>query len=49
MSNTKKENLEQILGVTFPHEIKISNTTNSTKKVKKDSIFFWSSRNQYPW
>ena len=40
MINNKKENLEKILGVTFPHGIKISNTTNSTKKVKKDSIYF---------
>ena len=32
--------LEQILGITFPSEIVISHATNSTNKVKKDSIFF---------
>ena len=32
--------LEEILGIDFPKGIKISNATNSTEKVKKDSIFF---------
>jgi len=32
--------LEKILEVTFPLEIKITSATNSTNKVKKDSIFF---------
>ena len=32
--------LEKILEVTFPPETKIANATNSTDKVKKDSIFF---------
>jgi UDP-N-acetylmuramyl tripeptide synthase len=32
--------LEEILGITFPKGIKISHATNDSKKVKKDSIFF---------
>ena len=32
--------LEEILGINFPEGIKISNATNSTDKVKEDSIFF---------
>ena len=32
--------LEEILGIDFPKGIKISNATNSTEKVKEDSIFF---------
>ena len=32
--------IEEILGITFPKGIKISHATNSSKKVKKDSIFF---------
>lgn len=32
--------LELILGICFPPEIVISSATNSTIKVKKDSIFF---------
>ena len=33
--------LEEILGINFPEGTKISNATNSTDKVKEDSIFFW--------
>ena len=32
--------LEEILGITFPHGVKISHATNSSKEVKKGSIFF---------
>ena len=32
--------LEKILGVTFPNNTVITNATNTTKKVKKNSIFF---------
>jgi len=32
--------IEEILGITFPKGIKISHATNDSKKVKKDSIFF---------
>ena len=32
--------LEKILEVTFPPETRITNATNSTDKIKKDSIFF---------
>ena len=38
--NDLKHHLEEILGINFPEEIKISNVTNSTDKVKEDSIFF---------
>ena len=31
--------LEEILGINFPEGTKISNATNSTDKVKEDSIF----------
>ena len=32
--------LEKILGITFPDKTVITNATNTTKKVKKNSIFF---------
>ena len=32
--------LEEILGIKLPKKIKISYATNSTKKIKKDTIFF---------
>ena len=32
--------LEKILGISFPDGIRISSATNSTEKVKEDSIFF---------
>ena len=32
--------LEKILGINFPDGIRISSATNSTDKVKQDSIFF---------
>ena len=31
---------ERILGISFPKGIKISHATNTSKKAKKDSIFF---------
>ena len=32
--------LEKILGITFPDKTVITNATNTTRKVKKNSIFF---------
>ena len=32
--------LEEILGITFPHGVKISHATNSSKEAKNGSIFF---------
>ena len=32
--------LEEILGIKLPKKTKISYATNSTKKIKKDTIFF---------
>ena len=32
--------LEDILGIKFPDNCDVSNVTNTSKKVKKDSIFF---------
>lgn len=40
MSKPKIKYLEKILGVTFPDNTVITNATNSTSKVKKNSIFF---------
>ena len=40
MNNPKIKYLEKILGVTFPDNTVITNATNSTSKVKKNSIFF---------
>ena len=33
-------NLERILGITFPYELEVSSATNSTNKVKKGAVFF---------
>ena len=41
--------LEQILGIQLPKNIKISSVVNTTDKVIKDSIFFWITRNQSAW
>ena len=40
MSKLKLKHLGDILGITFPDDIEITHATNSTKKVKKNSIFF---------
>lgn len=40
MSKLKIKYLGDILGITFPDDIEITHATNSTKKVKKNSIFF---------
>ena len=32
--------LEEILGISFPPGIEISSATNSTQKIRKNSIFF---------
>ena len=40
MSKLKIKHLGDILGITFPDDIEITHATNSTKKVKKNSIFF---------
>ena len=36
----KTSKLEKILGIEFPQECKISSVTNTSKKIKKGSIFF---------
>ena len=36
----KTSKLEEILGIDFPQECKISSVTNTSKKIKKGSIFF---------
>lgn len=33
-------NLERILGITFPYKLEVSSATNSTNKVKKGAVFF---------
>ena len=33
-------NLERILGITFPYELEVTSATNSTNKVKKGAVFF---------
>ena len=40
MNSLKLKHLGEILGITFPPKTVITNATNSTKKVKKNSIFF---------
>jgi UDP-N-acetylmuramyl tripeptide synthase len=40
MNKLKLKHLESILGITFPNDIEITHATCSTRKVRKNSIFF---------